>query len=68
MYNAKIPNKIQTHIKICEDINSVIKPYIPLTLYPRRGNRGILDIPAPFYQNYLAMRNDADVTGGKCIA
>jgi hypothetical protein len=44
--------------------------YIPLTLYPRRGSRGISDIaPTPtFYQNYLAVRNTADVTGGKPIA
>jgi hypothetical protein len=48
-----------------------IHTYIPLTLYPRRGSRGILDIthpPPTFYQNYLAMRNTADVTGGKPIA
>jgi hypothetical protein len=36
-----------------------IHTYIPLTLYPRRGSRGISDIaPRPtFYQNYLAVRN-----------
>jgi hypothetical protein len=41
--------------------------YIPLTVYHRRGSRGISDIaPRPtFYQNYLAVRNAADVTGGK---
>jgi hypothetical protein len=38
--------------------------YIPLTLYPPRGSRGISDIPltTTFYQNYLAMSNTADVT------
>jgi hypothetical protein len=42
-----------------------ILTYIPLTLYPRRGSR---DISAEFYQNYLAVSNTADVTGGKPIA
>jgi hypothetical protein len=44
--------------------------YISLTRYPRRGSRGVSDIaPRPtFYQNYLAVRNTADVTGGKPIA
>jgi hypothetical protein len=43
--------------------------YIPLTLYPRKGSRGISDIPKPtFYQNYLAMRNTADVPDRKPIA
>jgi hypothetical protein len=44
--------------------------YIPLTLYPRRGSRGASDIaPRPtFYQNYLAVRNTEDETGGKPIA
>jgi hypothetical protein len=39
-------------------------------LYPRRSSRGVSDIsPRPtFYQNYLAVRNTADVTGGKPIA
>jgi hypothetical protein len=41
--------------------------YIPLTLYPRRGSRGISETPT-FYQNYLAMSNTAYVTGGKPIA
>jgi hypothetical protein len=46
---------------------NVVHTYIPLTLYPRRGSRGISDIaPRPtFYQNYLAVRNSADVTGGR---
>jgi hypothetical protein len=47
-----------------------IHTYIPLTLYPRRGSRGVRyssETPT-FYQNYLAMRNTADVTGGKPIA
>jgi hypothetical protein len=38
--------------------------YIPLTLYPRRGSRGISE----FYQYLLAMRNTADATSGKPIA
>jgi hypothetical protein len=53
--------------------------YIALSLYLRRGSRGILDIrdyirdyissDAPkFYQNCLAMSNTADVTVGKPIA
>jgi hypothetical protein len=47
-----------------------IHAYIPLRPYPRRGSRGISDIPLrpTFYQNKLAMRNTADVTGGKPIA
>jgi hypothetical protein len=40
---------------------------IPLTAYPRRSSRDISDIP-PFYQNYLAMNNTADVTGGNPTA
>jgi hypothetical protein len=36
-------------------------------LYPRRGSRGILDI-IPTYYHKLAMKNTADVTGGKPIA
>jgi hypothetical protein len=45
---------------------------IPLTRDPQRGSRGISDIlprqTPTFYQNYLAMRNTADETGGKPIA
>jgi MFS family permease len=44
--------------------------YIPLTLYPRRGSRGIRyssDMPT-FYHNYSAMSNTADITGGRPIA
>jgi hypothetical protein len=44
--------------------------YIPLTLYRRRGSRGISDIPPRqprFSQNYLAMRNTVDVISGKPI-
>jgi hypothetical protein len=43
---------------------------IPLTLYPRRGSRGISDIPPrhPRFTKKLAMRNTADVTDGKLIA
>jgi hypothetical protein len=45
--------------------------YIPLTLYPRRGSGGISrhssETPT-FYYNYLAMKNTADVSGGKLIA
>jgi hypothetical protein len=42
---------------------------IPLTLYPRRGSRGISEIPSrhPRFTT-LATRNAADVTGGKPIA
>jgi hypothetical protein len=56
--------------KKLKSISFYIHTYIPLTLYPRRGSRGISDIaPRPtFYQNYLAVRNTADVTGGKPIA
>jgi hypothetical protein len=39
-----------------------IHTYIPLTLYPPRDSRGILDIP-PKRQNCSAMSNTADVTG-----
>jgi hypothetical protein len=38
---------------------------MPLKLYPRRGSKGISDIPPAFQQNYLAISNTADVTGGK---
>jgi hypothetical protein len=50
--------------------NYYIHKYIPLTLYPRTGSRDISDIPLrhPFYQNLLAMKNTADVTGGNPIA
>jgi hypothetical protein len=44
--------------------------YITLTL-DSRDNRGISDITpetSTFYQNALAMRNTAGVTGGKPIA
>jgi hypothetical protein len=44
------------------------RQYIPLTLNPRRGNRGISCETPKFYQNYLSMRNTADVTGGESIA
>jgi hypothetical protein len=47
-----------------------IHTYIPLTLYPRTGSRGISDIPPRhprFTKNLLAMRNTADVIGGKPI-
>jgi hypothetical protein len=52
-------------------LNKYIHTYIPLTLYPRRGSRSIPDIPprhARFTKKLLAMRNTADVTGGKPIA
>jgi hypothetical protein len=48
-----------------------IHTYISLTLYPRRGSRGISDIPPRrprFTKKYLAMRNTANVTGGKPVA
>jgi hypothetical protein len=53
-----------------EDETCNIHTYIPLTLYPPRGSRGVSDITprASFYQNYLAVRNTADVTVGKPIA
>jgi hypothetical protein len=41
--------------------------YIPLTLYPQRPEALFSETPT-FYQNYLAMRNTADVTSGKLIA
>jgi hypothetical protein len=45
--------------------------YIPLTLYPRKGQQRHLryssEMPT-FYHNYSAMSNTADVTGGKPIA
>jgi hypothetical protein len=40
-----------------------------LTLDPRKQRRLKYSSETPtFYQNYLAMRNTADVTGGKAIA
>jgi hypothetical protein len=48
-----------------------IHRYIPLTLYPQRGSRGLSDIcveTPTFCQSYLAVRNTADVTNGKPIA
>jgi hypothetical protein len=50
---------------------SYIHTNIPLTLYARRGGRSISDIPPRhphFTKIILAMRNTADVTGGKPIA
>jgi hypothetical protein len=43
---------------------------IPFTLYPRRGSRGVSNIPPrhPRFQKYLAMSNIGDVIGGKPIA
>jgi hypothetical protein len=46
-------------------VHVTLYTYIPHKLYSRRGSRGISDT---FYQNYLAMSNTADVTGGKPIA
>jgi hypothetical protein len=43
-----------------------VHTYMLLTLYPWRGRRGISDIP-PRYPHYLAIRNSAEVTGGKSI-
>jgi hypothetical protein len=42
---------------------------VPLTLYPRKGSRDILDIP-PRYPHFtkMTMSNTAAVTGGKPIA
>jgi hypothetical protein len=44
-----------------------VNTYIPLTLYPRRGSRDVSDIifseTPTFYQNYLAMKNTAELTG-----
>jgi hypothetical protein len=64
LYNISYTIKMDTYVFI------MASTYIPLTLYPRRGSRGVSDIaPMPtFYQNYLALRNTADVTGGKPIA
>jgi hypothetical protein len=46
--------------------NQSLYTYIPLTIHPQRGSRNISDIPPrQFYQNDSAMRNTADVTGGK---
>jgi hypothetical protein len=46
---------------------TIIHTYIPHTLYPGQGLlRHSSEMPT-FYQNYLAMRNTADVTGGKPI-
>jgi hypothetical protein len=42
--------------------------YIPLTLYPRRGSRGISDIPPRHPRFTKIMRNTAKVIGGKPIA
>jgi hypothetical protein len=46
----------------------VYHTYIPLTLYSRRRSRDILEIPRSSRFTELAMRNTADVTGGKPIA
>jgi hypothetical protein len=48
----------------------IIHTYIPLTLYPRRGSRGISNIPPrhPRFTIISLLRNTADVTGGKPIA
>jgi hypothetical protein len=43
---------------------SYIHTYIPLTLDPRRGSRGVSDIP-PRRPLFTKMRNTADVTDGK---
>jgi fermentation-respiration switch protein FrsA (DUF1100 family) len=45
----------------------IIHTYMPLTLYPRRHLRYSSETPTS-YQNYLAIRNTADVTDGKPIA
>jgi hypothetical protein len=49
---------------------TIVHTYIPLTLYPRRGSRGISDILPrhPRFTKFIAMRNTADVKGGKPIA
>jgi hypothetical protein len=44
-----------------------IHKYMPLTLYPRR-HLGYSSQTPTFYQNCSALRNTADVTGGKPIA
>jgi hypothetical protein len=44
--------------------------YIPLTPHPRKGSRGIPEFPprCPRFTKIIAMRNTADVTGGKHAA
>jgi hypothetical protein len=54
-----------------ENVQKYIHTYHSRLLYPQRGSRGISDIPPrhPRFTNIiLAMRNTADVTGGKPIA
>jgi hypothetical protein len=46
---------------------TILKTYIPLTLYLRRGSRGISNIPSR-HPRFTKMRNTADVTGAKPIA
>jgi hypothetical protein len=43
---------------------------IPLTLYPRKGSRGISEFSQrhPRYTKIIALKNIVDVTGGKLIA
>jgi WD40 repeat protein len=58
------------HREEVSKVSAYIHTYIPLTLYPEgvaEASRIFLS-DATFYQNCLAMRNTADVTGGKPIA
>jgi hypothetical protein len=50
-------------LPVADIIMMILYTYIPLTLYPRRGSRGILDIPPRRSRFTIAMRNTADVTG-----
>jgi hypothetical protein len=48
----------------------ILHTYIPLTLYPRRGSRGISDILRDTHvlPNLVSYEEHADMTGGKPIA
>jgi hypothetical protein len=59
--NIRISCWIKLTVILCSYLN--LKTYITLTLYPRRGSRGISDIfslTPTFYQNCSAMRNTGD--------
>jgi hypothetical protein len=64
-----ICNKKYINISLNHIIIIHTNKYILITIYPRRVSRGVSDIaPRPtFYQNYLTVRNTADVTGSNPI-
>jgi hypothetical protein len=50
-----------------DTLSQYIHTYIPLTLDPRSGSRGVSDIPLR-RPRFTKMTNTADVIGGKPIA